>query len=67
MKTFVYLNEKQAAEYLGMAAKTLARWRGSRRGPTFTKLGGSVRYKIPDLEKFAAAGVVHAADVRREK
>jgi hypothetical protein len=58
MKSFGYLNEKEAAEYLGMAPKTLGRWRWAEKGPSFTKLGGSVRYSIADLESFAAAGAV---------
>ena len=48
------LRESAAAKYLGLAPKTLSRWRWSRKGPVFKKLGGSVRYAVEDLDKFIA-------------
>lgn len=48
------LREADAAAYLKLAAKTLARWRWAGKGPTFHKLGTAVRYSIEDLNQFVA-------------
>lgn len=56
-----YLTEVAAAEYLGLAPATLARWRSTgAQGPAFRKFGGAVRYAKVDLEAYASA-----AEVRR--
>ena len=49
----IYINEKQAALYLGLERHTLTRWRWAGKGPRFYKVGGAVRYKVADLESFA--------------
>jgi len=46
------LNDKQAAQFLGVAVQTLRNWRGQRRGPDYIKLGRSVRYSEGDLSRF---------------
>lgn len=46
------LREVDAAIYLGLAPKTLARWRWAGKGPTFHKLGSAVRYSIEELDIF---------------
>ena len=46
------LREKEAAAYLGLAPKTLARWRWSGKGPAFHKLGAAVRYSVQELDSF---------------
>ena len=46
------MTEKQVADILQVKPTTLKRWRWSGVGPTFYKIGGSVRYKLTDLEKF---------------
>ena len=48
------MTRKQAAEYLGFATQTLARYAWLRKGPRATKLGKSVRYKLEDLEAWIA-------------
>jgi len=48
-----YMTNKQAAEYLGIADGTLNKWRVTGGGPKFAKIGGSVRYKVDELEAFA--------------
>jgi hypothetical protein len=48
-----YLNEKQAADFLGISPKTLSRWRWAGKQPAFCKFGGAVRYRLDDLETFA--------------
>lgn len=59
MATFPHLmRETDAAAYLGLAPKTLSRWRWAGRGPAFHKLGSAVRYSVQDLEAFIANGAV---------
>lgn len=56
-----FLTESDAAEYLGLAPATLARWRSvGTQGPAFRKFGGAVRYAKADLDAYASA-----AEVRR--
>lgn len=45
----------QAAELLSIHPNTLAKWRLSGAGPTFTKMGRSVRYRMSDIEKWIDA------------
>ena len=49
------LTESEAAEFLRLKPKTLARWRWAGTGPTYRKIGGAVRYAISDLDKFLEA------------
>ena len=53
-----FLDELAAANYLGLAPKTLARWRWARKGPCYRKFGAAVRYAVSDLDSFAATAVV---------
>ena len=47
------MTPKQAAEYLGIAAQTLAVWRSTGRyALPFVKVGRNVRYRRSDLDKF---------------
>ena len=50
------LTTPEAATLLGMKPETLEIWRWAGRGPTFYKLGRSVRYKLVDLDAFIEAG-----------
>lgn len=52
------LNEAEAADLLGLRAKTLCRWRWQDRGPAYCKVGGAIRYRPQDLEAFIASGLV---------
>ena len=55
------LDENEAATLLGLSVRTLRRWRWARKGPTYFKIGGAVRYAPADLESFKAAGRREAA------
>lgn len=46
------LNEREAAQLLGLSPKTLQDRRLKRRPPTYLKLGHAVRYRASDLEAF---------------
>jgi len=43
------VNEKRAANFLGVAVQTLRNWRHQLRGPAYVKMGRSVRYQVEDL------------------
>ena len=49
-----YLNSVQAGRLLGLAPKTLARYRCMGTGPVFCRFGNRVRYRREDLEAWAA-------------
>ncbi len=49
-----YLSTREAAEYLGLSARTLDRYRVSGEGPVFHRFGGRVRYTRADLDAWAA-------------
>jgi hypothetical protein len=48
-----YLNSVQAGRLLGLAPKTLARYRCTGTGPVFCRFGNRVRYRREDLEAWA--------------
>jgi hypothetical protein len=54
------VDEKRAAEILGLADGTLSVWRCVRRYPelAYVKVGRSVRYRLADIEKFLASRTV---------
>lgn len=56
------LTAKQAARYLSISTKWLAnqRWQGT--GPKFLRVGGAIRYRVSDLEKFLEEAVVQPAE-----
>ena len=49
-----YMTTKQAAEYLGVTPSTMHAWRSTGGGPVYAKMGRSVRYKVEELDNFAA-------------
>ena len=52
METRAYLTEIEVADLINVPRRTLQAWRYQGRGPRYVKLGGSVRYRVTDLEKF---------------
>ncbi len=50
------MTRPEAAEYLRLSHKTLARWAWAGKGPPFIKIGGAVRYDPTDLTAFIEAG-----------
>ena len=54
------LNEKEAAEMLGLAPGTLRVWRCREIGPTYHRVGvgrGTIRYSVEDLAAFTSRHV----------
>ena len=48
-----FLDTQQAARFLGLSAKTLARYRVTGDGPVFHRFGNRIRYRREDLEAWA--------------
>ena len=48
------LNEHELSNLLSVSVATLRRWRLLKRGPRFTKLGSSVRYRTEDVASWLA-------------
>jgi len=63
METKKLLSRKEAAEYLGLKAQTLAVWHVTGRyGLPVVKVGRSVRYRVQDLERWLTARTIGAVD-----
>jgi len=54
------LTESEAAEFLRLKPKTLARWRWAGTGPIYRKIGGAIRYSDTDLQVFVEASTRHS-------
>jgi predicted DNA-binding transcriptional regulator AlpA len=52
------VNERQAAQYLGLSVKTLQAWRWRGTGPRYVKMNKAVRYRLGDLDAFTESNVV---------
>lgn len=50
-----FLNQTEAAIYLGLSPKTLERWRCEKANLIYCKIGGAVRYKKSDLDSYATS------------
>jgi excisionase family DNA binding protein len=47
--TLALMTEKEAARFLSMSYRTLQSWRSAGAGPSYFKLGRSIRYRRSDL------------------
>ena len=45
-----FLNTREAADYVGLSAKTLVRWRVTGEGPRYIKRSNRVIYEVVDLD-----------------
>ena len=45
-----FLNEYEAAKYMGLAVSTLRNWRWKGKGPVYHKLSRSIRYDLEELD-----------------
>ena len=50
------VDSAEAARLLKLSPRTLENWRIAGKGPSYRKLGGSVRYALADLEAFTRDG-----------
>jgi hypothetical protein len=51
-KSIQVVADVKAAKLLDIGVQTLRNWRHMRKGPTYLKIGRSVRYRLDDLNKF---------------
>ena len=51
-----FLRPAKAAEYLGLAPQTLARWRVEGSPVPFSRLGRAVVYNVDDLDEWVRVG-----------
>ena len=49
----MYMDTRQAGQFLGLSSKTLSRYRVSGDGPVFHRFGTRIRYRREDLEAWA--------------
>jgi len=50
-----HLNQVQLARRWSLSPRTLERWRWLKKGPAFMRIGGTIRYRIEDVEGFETA------------
>ena len=58
---------EEAAEILGIATKTVIKWRGEGTGPRFTKMGSRVLYSTRELACFIEANTFNSTDEVRAR
>ena len=58
------LDEKDAAEFLGVTTAALNKWRQRKRGPAYLKMYGAIRYPLSDLKEFKEKSRVVPPDPR---
>jgi hypothetical protein len=51
-KSIQVVADVKAAKVLDISVQTLRNWRHMRKGPTYLKIGRSVRYRLDDLNTF---------------
>ena len=58
--TSAYITEKEAANILGISAKTLQKWRwlGIEAQPKYKKFGRLVRYSLADITEYAEKSTI---------
>ena len=54
MSSIVHLTPRETAKHLRVTERTLERRRLVGDGPPFVKIGSSIRYPLPELEKWLA-------------
>jgi predicted site-specific integrase-resolvase len=61
------LTEKQAAKRSFQKPDTLRKWRTRGKGPVYLKLGGKVRYRAEDIDKWIAQSAVVPSERKRRR
>jgi len=61
------LDENEAAKLLCLSPSTLKKWRRTRRGPRYYRLGSAVRYKREDLEAFVSESAENPCSPRHNE
>lgn len=50
-----FVEERQVADILCQSVRTIQKWRVTGNGPSFYKLGRSVRYRLDEVQAWAEA------------
>ncbi len=61
------LTQEEAAGLLCLSPTTLKKWRRTRRGPRYYRLGSAVRYKREDLEAFVSESAENPCSPRHNE
>lgn len=48
----ILLTQEEVAKRWNISMRTLERWRWMKEGPKYIKIGGHVRYRISEIEKY---------------
>jgi predicted DNA-binding transcriptional regulator AlpA len=54
-KSHEFLSEPELADWINIKARTLKYWRKIGRGPKVSPLGGRIRYRRSDVERWIAS------------
>lgn len=54
----VWLNERDVAEQLGVALRTVTNWRSRGQGPPYVKMNRGVKYRQTDLDAWVESRTV---------
>lgn len=60
------VTEAEAAAMLCLSPTTLKKWRRTRRGPVYYRLGSAVRYKVDDLESYLEDSIENPRNPRHD-
>jgi hypothetical protein len=60
-----FLDQASLAERWLISQRTLEAWRNRGIGPTVTKIGSRVRYRLDDVESYEAAHLQHGGFIGR--
>jgi hypothetical protein len=52
-----HLTQFELAERWRLSGRTLEKWRQTRRGPRYLRVGGRVLYPVEEVERFEAANL----------
>ncbi len=58
MSNIELLTTKEAAGFLKVSTITLAKWRGQKKGPKYTRTGRTIKYTRKDLEGYLKRNTV---------
>lgn len=52
----IYLTQRELERRWRLSGRTLERWRAEDYGPAWYSLGGSIRYRLEDVDEFERRG-----------
>lgn len=61
-----WLSTSEVAEMLSVTSRTVEHWRNIDKGPTYVKLGGSIKYREEDVLAWLAANIVQPGKCKEE-